>query len=93
MVKFLHQVLVDPVKTGDVFRLCHAGTEDIVMLDETQPLDKFRTWLDPDAASQFRKVWLLGHREASLAPGYVNKGQALRALKMCQDNDIEVIDA
>ena len=85
-------LIIDVVLIGDVFRLCHAETETIVMLDATQSLDKFRTYLDPDEAAQNNKVWLLGHREANLAPGFVNKGMAYRTLAACCDNDIEVLD-
>ena len=91
MTKLLCDVVVDAVRINDIFRLCYGGTEEIVLLAPELPLDKFETVLDPDAASQFKKVWLLGHRADDKPFGYQTKGQALRVIKMCQEAKIEVM--
>ena len=91
MLKLLFDVAVDPVKIGDIFRLCYANTEEVVLLAPGLPLDKFETTLDPDEASQFRKVWLLGHRADDKPFGYQTKGQAFRVLEMCEKAKVEVM--
>lgn len=85
-------ISIDIVKIDEMFRLCYGGTEELVMLDDTQPLDRFETVMDNEAAQMHRRIWVLRHREAIKPYGYVNKGQAHRALDMICEAKVEIVE-
>ena len=82
---------LDVVEVDERFRLCYGGTDELALLAKDMPLDRFETYLDPDAARMNRRVWILRHRDATQSNGYVNKGQAQRALDMIRDAKVEIL--
>jgi len=91
MPRLVAQVDVDPVKIGDVFRLCYANTDIIALVAENNPLDTFDTTLEPNAASKLKVEWVLSRRGGERPLGYTSRGAATRCLDMCVENKIEII--
>ena len=87
----IKDVAIDPIKIDDVFRLCYGGTTKIILVAHGIPLDMFETVLDQEAARECTLKWCLQRREAIKAPGYLNGGQAIRTVRMCIENNLEVL--
>jgi len=84
-------IALDPVKIDGRFRLCYGATLIIAYTGPQQPVDIFETVLDPAAATENRRVWVLQRRSADKEPGYANVGQARRAIQMIHEAGIEIV--
>ena len=79
---------IDVVLVGDVVRFCYSDSEDIALVAENNPLDKFWT----RQVGQKVPEWILERRPEEVDPGFANKGQAQRCLDMIRDAKIEILE-
>jgi len=82
---------IDAVKIEGMFRLCHGGSEEIILVGEGNPADRFDTYLDDEAAREGERVWMLTRRASHLPPGFTNKAAALRCAEMLIETGIELL--
>jgi len=85
--------LLDAVMIDGRFRLCCGGTNTPALVAADNPIDRFQTRLDPDAAALNRRVWLLERRATADPPGFINKGQALRCAGMLAEAGIKPLSS
>jgi hypothetical protein len=84
-------MMIDAVKIEGRFRLCHGGTEEVVLVGEDNPADRFESCLNEDAAKEGEKVWMLMRRAGHLPSGFTTKAAALRCAEMLIEAGIELL--
>jgi hypothetical protein len=84
-------VALDPVKVGDMWRLCYGGTEVPAKVREDRFVDQFETILDLDDAAKGLRNWALLHQSSALPPGFLNRGQAVRCAEMVNTAGVKIL--
>ena len=83
---------IDAVKIDGRFRLCHGGTEEVVMVGPDNPADRFNSYLEDGAARLGEQVWFLARRAAHEPSGYTTKAAALRCAELMIEEGIVFLE-